>query len=61
MLPFDRVHMTSYSPFIETIHLSCSILNIVSYSLKSSYSMCSATSNTGTIEGSGFFVQLCSS
>jgi len=23
--------------------------------------MCSATSNTGTIEGSGFFVQLCSS
>ena len=20
---FDRVHMTSYSPFIETVHLSC--------------------------------------
>jgi len=26
--------MTSYSPFIETIYLSCSILNIVSYSFK---------------------------
>ena len=34
MSPFDKAHMTSYSTLIETMHLSCIVLKIVSYSWK---------------------------
>ena len=28
MSPFDRAHTTSYSTFIETMHLSCTVFEI---------------------------------
>jgi len=28
MSPFDRVHMTSYSTLIETMHLSCTVFEL---------------------------------
>jgi len=34
MSPFYRAHTTSYSSLIETIHLSCTILEIASYIFK---------------------------
>jgi len=30
MSPFDRAHTTSYAPFIQTVRLSCTILEIAS-------------------------------
>ena len=31
MSPFDRAHTTSYSTLIETMRLSCTVFEIVSY------------------------------
>ena len=31
MSPFDRVHMTSHSPLIETMHLSCTVITARCY------------------------------